>query len=387
MMNFDYCIPTIVHFGRGQIEKLGAEISSRATRILVVYGGGSVKRNGIYDAAAAQLSAHGIYFTDLSGVEPNPRIGTVREGVRLCREHELDGVLALGGGSAIDCAKAVAAGALYNGDPWDFLTGKHTPTEALPLFTVLTIAATGSEMDPFAVISDMESKEKLAFASSCCLPVCSILDPTYTFSVPAAQTAAGTADIMSHTFENYFSRIESAFLQDRVAESVLQTCIRYAPIALREPENYEARANLMWASSWAINGFLDMGKPVPWSVHSIEHQLSAYYDITHGVGLAILTPNWMRFVLSNKTEHRFAEYGVRVWGLNPSLPSRKLAEQAIEKTSEFFMSIGLPSTLTELGIDDSLFGEMARKARTASFDNTFVSLSVEDIRKIYEMSL
>ena len=387
MMNFDYCIPTIVHFGRGQIEKLGAEIASRAGRILVVYGGGSVKRNGVYDAATAQLSAHGIYFTELSGVEPNPRIGTVREGVRLCREHNIDGVLALGGGSAIDCAKAVAAGARYDGDPWDFPTGKHIPSEALPVFTVLTIAATGSEMDSFAVISDMDSNEKFAFDARCCLPVCSILDPSYTFSVPASQTAAGTADIMSHALESYFSRVEYAYLQDRTAESILQTCIRFAPIALREPENYEARANLMWASSWAINGFLEMGKPVPWSVHSIEHQLSACYDITHGVGLAILTPNWMRFVLGSTTEYRFAEYGVRVWGLDPKLPTRKLAEASIDETRKFFNTLGLPSTLTGIGIDGSRFDEMSRKARTASFDRTFVSLSIDDIRKIYEMSL
>lgn len=387
MMNFDYSIPTVVHFGRGQIEKLGAEIASRSSRVLVVYGGGSVKRNGVYEAAAAQLSAHGIYFTELSGVDPNPKIGTVREGVRLCREQKLDGVLALGGGSAIDCAKAVAAGALYDGDSWDFLTGKHSPTEALPIFTVLTISATGSEMDSFAVISDMGSKEKLAFDARCCLPTCSILDPLYTFSVPARQTAAGTADIMSHALESYFSRVESAYLQDRAAESVLQTCIRFAPIALREPENYEARANLMWASSWAINGFLEMGKSVPWSVHSIEHQLSAYYDITHGIGLAILTPNWMRFVLNSETEHRFAEYGIRVWGLDPGSPTRKLAEEAIKKTSEFFKSIGLPSTLTEIGIDESHFDQMSRKARTISFNRTFVPLSVQDIRRIYEMSL
>ena len=387
MTNFDYFIPTIVHFGSGQIEKLGSEIASRARRVLIVYGGGSVKRNGVYDAAAAQLTKHGVYYTDLSGVEPNPKIGTVREGVRLCREQKLDGVLALGGGSAIDCAKAVASGALYDGDPWDFLTGKHTPTKALPIFTVLTIAATGSEMDSIAVISDMNSNDKLVFEADCCLPVCSILDPTYTFSVPAAQTAAGTADIMSHTLENYFSRVDGAYLQDRFAESILQTCIHYGPIALREPDNYEARANLMWASSWAINGFLSMGKPGAWSVHSIEHQLSAYYDITHGVGLAILTPNWMRFVLSDATEGRFAEYGVRVWGLNSSLPARELAEKAIERTGEFFKALGLPSTLTDIGIDDRHFDEMSAKARTASFDRTFVSLSIHDIRKIYEMSL
>lgn len=192
---------------------------------------------------------------------------------------------------------------------------------------------------------------------------------------------------MSHAMENYFSRVESAYLQDRAAEAILQTCIHYGPLALREPDNYEARANLMWASSWAINGILALGKPVPWSVHSIEHQLSAYYDITHGVGLAILTPNWMRYVLNGETERRFAEYGVRVWGLSMELPTRRLAEKAIAQTRDFFRSLGLPSTLTEIGIDSRYFEEMSRKAHGAVFDRTFVPLEVEDIKKIYEMSL
>ena len=260
MKNFTYAIPTVIHFGKGQIEKLGAEIAQRSRKVLVVYGGGSVKRNGIYDAALAQLKAHGVEWAELSGVEPNPRIATVREGVRLCREQGLDGVLALGGGSVIDCSKGVAAGALYDGDPWDFPAGKAVPEKALPLFTVLTMAATGSEMDSIAVISNPETNEKEAFAGSCCYPAVSILDPTYTYSLPAAQTAAGTADIMSHTFENYFSPIETNYLADSLAEAILRSCVKYGPKAMETPDDYEARANLMWNASWAINGFLDMGK-------------------------------------------------------------------------------------------------------------------------------
>ncbi len=387
MKNFTYSIPTVVHFGRGQIAKLGAEVAARASRVLVVYGGGSVKRNGVYDAALDQLRAHGVTWEELDGVEPNPRIGTVRRGVALCREKQLDGVLALGGGSVIDCSKAVAAGALYDGDPWDFPGGKAVPQKALPIFTVLTMAATGSEMDNVAVISDLDSHQKEAFGAPCCLPAVSILDPTYTFSVPASQTAAGTADIMSHTFENYFSPVETSFLADSMAEGILRACVKYGPKAIETPDDYEARANLMWCSSWAINGFLDMGKPVAWSVHRVEHELSAFYDITHGVGLAILTPNWMRYVLSEKTEHRFAQYGVAVWGLDASLPQRQLAETAIEKTRAFFTSLGLPATLREVGIDETHIDEMARKARTAGFDKTFVPLSVEDIANILRMSL
>lgn len=387
MENFTYSIPTVIHFGKGQIEKLGGEIAARARKVLVVYGGGSVKRSGVFDAAVEQLKAHGVGWEELPGVEPNPRIGTAREGVRLCREHGLDGVLALGGGSVIDCAKCVAAGALYDGDPWDFSAKKISPERALPIFTVLTMAATGSEMDNIAVMSNPETNEKESFAGDCCFPAVSILDPTYTYTLPASQTAAGTADIMSHTFENYFSPIETSYLADSLAEAVLRSCVKYGPRAIRTPDDYEARANLMWDSTWAINGFLKMGKPVAWSVHRMEHELSAFYDLTHGVGLAILTPNWMRYVLNETTEGRFARYGAEVWGLDRSLPRRELAEAAIQKTRDFFVSLGLPAALSEVGIGPEHFQEMARKARTGGFDHTFVPLRVEDIVNIYQMSL
>lgn len=388
MENFTYAITTIVHFGRGQIKMLGGEIQKRASRVLMVYGGGSIKRNGVYEDTAAQLRAHGIKWVELPGVEPNPRITTVRKGVELCRRHNLDGVLAVGGGSSIDCAKAIAVGACYDGDPWDFVVGKAAPQSGLPLFTVLTMAATGSEMDPIAVISDIDANRKQGFNSPHCLPTASILDPCYTFTLPANQTAAGVADIMAHTFENYFSPIEDSFLADGLAETILKCCIQYGPKAIAEPDNYEARANLMWASSWAINGFLKMGKPVVWSVHAMEHQLSAFYDITHGVGLAILLPNWMQYVLSDKTQHRFAAYGVRVWGLDPALPQRQLAETAIRKTREFFDSLGLPATLAQVGIDDSQLEAMANQAWNPRFANgVFVPLTPEDIRRIMEMSL
>lgn len=387
MNNFTYSIPTVVHFGQGQIKKLGAEIAARASKVLVVYGGGSVKRNGVFDAAAAQLREHGIQWAELPGVEPNPRVATVREGVRLCREQGLDGVLALGGGSVIDCAKGVAAGFYYDGDPWDLSARKLTPERALPIFAVLTMAATGSEMDDIAVISNPETNEKESFAGPCCYPAVSILDPTYTYSLPAAQTAAGTADIMSHTLENYFSPIQDNYLAESLAEAILRSCVKYGPKAIQTPDDYEARANLMWNAAWAINGFLKMGKPVAWSVHRMEHELSAFYDVTHGVGLAILTPNWMRYVLSEKTEARFARYGTAVWGLDPALPVRELAEAAIQKTREFFTSLGLPAALSEIGIGPEHFREMARKARNSGFDHTFVPLSVEDIVRIYQQSL
>lgn len=387
MQNFTYSIPTVIHFGRGQVNELGKEISSQCHRVLVVYGGGSIKRNGAYDDVMEQLQKNNIYSCELAGVEPNPHIATVRRGISLCQQHELDGVLAIGGGSAIDCAKTIAAGAVYEGDAWDFPTRKAIPVKALPIFTVLTIAATGSEMDTCAVISNPETHEKFDFSADCCLPACSILDPTYSFSLPAKQTAAGTADIMSHTLENYFSQEASTYFQNQAAEALLRTCIHYGPIALAQPDHYDARANLMWASSWAINGFLHLGKTGAWSVHKIEHELSAFYNVTHGVGLAILTPVWMLYVLNPQTELRFAQYGINVWGLSPSLPQHELAVKAIEKTRAFFSSMNLPSTLRELGVGQENFREMAHKARVSAFDNTFVPLNEEDIYQIFLRAL
>lgn len=289
MKNFDYNIPTRVHFGKGQISKLRGEVKNFGHNVLLVYGGNSIKRNGIYDQVMEQLNDSDINVFELSGIAPNPRIDSARDGVKLCKECKIDVILAVGGGSVIDCSKLIAAGAFYDGDPWDLVLKSSLIKEALPIISVLTLSATGSEMDGFAVISNMETNDKLGMGGEILKPRVSILDPEYTYTVPANQTAAGTADIMSHIIETYFHDVEGAYLQDRFAESLLKTCIEFGPIAVKEPENYDARANLMWASSHAINGMISYGTDVGWSVHPMEHELSAYYDITHGVGLAILT--------------------------------------------------------------------------------------------------
>ena len=298
MLNFDYHIGTEIFFGRGQLAKLPAAIRRCTDKVLLCYGGGSVKRTGLLDEVQSALRGAGISYVELAGVEPNPRTTTVDRGAGLCRRHGLGGVLAVGGGSTIDCAKVVAAACFYDGPAWDLIERKAPVTQVLPVFSVLTLSATGSEMDDVAVISNWQTSEKRSISHPAMRPVASVLDPAYTFTVPAGQTAAGTADIMSHTLETYFSRCETGYLQDRMAEAILKTCIRFGPIALRTPDDYTARANLMWASSHAINGTIALGKECPWSVHTMEHQLSACYDITHGVGLAILTPAWMRYVLS-----------------------------------------------------------------------------------------
>ncbi len=385
MENFKYSITTEIYFGKGSLKEL-KNIAKLGSRILLVYGGGSIKRTGLYDKAMYILRSAGVKVFELSGVEPNPRIETVRLGQQLCVDNDIEVVLAIGGGSTIDCAKVVAASAFYKNDPWDLVMQPSLIEKALPIVSVLTLAATGSEMDESAVISHMEKKIKKGTYGKVLRPAFSILDPKNTFSVPENQTAAGTADIMSHIFESYFTNIKGAFLQKRMCEALLITCIKYGPIALKEPDNYEARANLMWASSLAINDLLSYGNDVAWSVHAMEHELSAYYDITHGVGLAILTPTWMSYVLNDHTVDDFFEYGIRVWNLDEKGNKWEVAKAAIRKTREFFVSLGIPSRLTEVGIGEEHILEMAENVK-GRFKESYVPLTVQDVVEIYRRSL
>ncbi|WP_251859736.1 iron-containing alcohol dehydrogenase [Clostridium sp. Marseille-Q2269] len=387
MLNFNYSIPTRIFFGRNQIEVLGEQIKKYGSRVLLAYGGGSIKKNGIYDKVIEILKSNDIKFFELSDIAPNPRVTSVREGVKICRENNIDFILAVGGGSTIDCSKVIAASYYYKGDPWDIVTKKVKINRILPIGSILTLAATGSEMDAGAVISNMDTNEKIGVGHPAMTPKFSILDPQYTFTVPKNQTAAGTADIMSHIFEAYFSKTKEAYIQNRMAEAILKTCIRYGKIAIEEPENYEARANLMWASSLAINGLLSYGKSEPWSVHPMEHELSAFYDITHGVGLAILTPNWMKYVLSNENANDFYEYGVNVWNINPDESKYEVAQKAIDKTRQYFNELGIPSTLKEVGIGEEKLEQMAKAATRGGDLEGFKPLNWEDVLNIYKLSL
>lgn len=391
MFNFVFDVPVKILFGKDSIKTLSDEILKHGNRVLLCYGGGSIKRTGLYNTVTEQLKSKDIFFAELSGISPNPRLTEVEKGISLVRAHQLNFILPVGGGSVIDCAKAIAAGANYDGDPWDIIMQKASITTALPLGTVLTIAATGSEMNCGAVITNMQTNEKIGFGSQLLMPRFSVMDPCYTFSVPKMHTAAGIADIMSHTFENYFSLNDGAFLQDRLAEAVLKTCIYYGPIALNEPDNYEARANLMWAGTWAINGLLEAGKATAWSVHPMEHELSAFYDITHGTGLAILTPHWLRHTLNDNTVHKIAAYGINVWNLPANSNEYETAKNAIDKTSAFFASLGIPMTLHEVGIGEERLEEMAEAAiRHRGRDGRirgFQSLTAADILTIYKAAL
>lgn len=385
MNNFTYYIPTIVHFGQDQLSHL-AEVKASGDKVLVVYGGGSIKRSGLYDQCMDILKAAEMEVFELSGIEPNPRIESVRAGVELCKANGIQMVLAIGGGSVIDASKAIAAGACYDGDAWDLVTNPRAITAALPIYSILTLSATGSEMDPFAVISDLQKNEKWGTGSPFMIPRMSILDPTYTYSVSKKQTAAGTADIMSHTLENYFTNVKGATLQGHMAEAILKTLVQYGPIAVNDPENYEARSNLMWCSSLAINGLIKLGAEVAWCVHPMEHELSAFYDITHGEGLAILTPTWMRFVLAKDPSKAadFATYARNVFGVTEP-DDAKAAAQAIELTADFlFNQLGVPSSLRAVGITEKdNFQVMAEKA-AAGCKGCFVPLESQDIVAIFE---
>ena len=389
MNNFVYNIPTKVYFGENQLGHLGEELSKFGKRVLLTYGGGSIKRNGLYNRVIEELHKANLEVFELSGIEPNPRIESVRKGVAICKEQGIDVLLAVGGGSTIDATKFMAAGACVEHDAWEFFGANAKPIdEALPIVTILTLSATGSEMDTAGVISNLETGDKLGRLAPALLPRVSFLDPTLTYSVSKYQTACGAADIMSHIMEVYFNTQEDLFMLDCFMEGMLKTVVKYAPIAVAEPENYEARANLMWTSSWAINGFINGGKRKAWSCHPMEHELSAVYDITHGLGLAILTPRWMEYCLDETTVDKYVQYGVNVFGIDAKLDKMEIAKRSIKLTEEFlFEKLGLQRTFTEVGIKREDFAMMAKKACRYGDIKGFKTLSPSDVEAIFEMCL
>ncbi len=389
MKNFDYYTPTRIIFGQGVIEKLPKVMKQFGPRILLTYGGGSIKRIGLYQKVKELLADKEIF--ELSGIEPNPKYDpSVLDGVRLCKEHNIDVILSVGGGSALDCSKAIAAGALYEGDPWDLITSQVKAKAALPIVDIMTLAATGSEYDAASVISRTDTNDKVGYHEDLTFPRVSFLDPTYTFTVNAKHTAAGVADAMNHVMEQYFCA-EHNMVADGFCEALLKTLIHWAPVALKEPHNYEARAEIMYACMYGCNGILALGNSqTGWPMHAIEHALSAYYDITHGEGLAIITPRWMRAILCDSTLERFVSLGVNVFGIDPSLPAQEIAEKAIAATSDFFKSLGMPMSLREVGIDESRLSEMARHIRE-EFDgkgsHLYFPLPEQTILSILQSSL
>lgn len=388
MNSFVYDIPTKIYFGEDQLSHLGPELSKFGKRVLLTYGGGSIKKTGLYDRVAAEIRAAGLELFELSGIEPNPHIDSVRKGAEICKKEKIDVLLAVGGGSTLDATKFMAAGACVDFDPWKFLSEWAPIEKALPVVTILTLAATGSEMDCGGVISNPETRDKIGRMEQPMLPKVSFLDPTNTYTVNPYQTACGAADMMSHIMEVYFNMDQDLQMLDGIMEVLMKTIIRYAPVAMREPDNYEARANLMWTSSWAINGFVNGGKRQAWSCHPMEHELSAIYDITHGLGLAILTPRWMEYTLDETTASKFYQFGINVFGIDASLPPMKVAKKSIELLSDFFFqTLELKSSFHEIGIDEKNFGIMAEKACGGGTLPGFKPLNQQDIENIFKMCL
>ncbi|GED67619.1 NADH-dependent alcohol dehydrogenase [Brevibacillus reuszeri] len=385
MNPFVYHNPTQLIFGRGQLSMLKEKAEQLGQTVLLVYGGGSIKRSGLYEKVVSLLQEAGCRVLELSGVEPNPRLSTVKKGIELCRQEGVNWILAVGGGSVIDAAKAVAVGVPYEGDVWDFYTRKALATEALPLGTILTLAATGSEMNRGSVVTNWDTKEK--HGASTTFPAFSILDPENTFSVPRDQTIYGISDIMSHVFEQYFTHTPEVPLQTRFAESILKTVVENADRVLANPDDYDARANILYCGTMALNGTLPVGVETDWATHSIEHAVSAVYDIPHGGGLAIIFPKWMRYVYRENVA-RFVRFAVEVWNVDPSgKTDDEVALEGIAATEAFFARIGAPTRLADYEIDDQHLQLMAEKATPFGPIGSFKKLSSEDVAQILRMSL
>ncbi len=387
MQNFDYQTPTRLIFGKGVVEKLPKVMGQFGKKILLTYGGGSIKKIGLYQKVKELLKDFEI--VELSGIQPNPKYNpSVLDGVSLCKKYGIDVILAVGGGSVLDCSKAIAAGACYDGDPWDLISYKVKAQAALPIVDIITLAATGSEYDCGGVISRTETNDKIGYMDRLLFPAVSFLDPTYTFTVSKKQTAAGIADAMNHTIEQYFVE-DSTLLNDGFCESMLRSLMVNGRKCIENPNDYTARAEMMLACTYGCNGILSLGNTMSgWPCHGIEHALSAYYDITHGEGLAIITPRWMRHILNERTLPRFVKYGINVFGIDSSLDEYTIAEKAIEATYNFFETIGIPMHLREVGIDESRIDEMAHHiAVNEGLENAYAPLTEQDIKKILIASL
>lgn len=387
MQNFDYMTPTRLLFGKGVISKLPEVMKPLGKKVLLTYGGGSIKKIGLYDQVKELLKDFDI--VELSGIQPNPKYDpSVLDGVRLCKENNVEVILSVGGGSVLDCSKAIAAGALYDGDPWDLITYKVPTKAALPIVDIMTLAATGSEYDSGGVISRTDTNDKIGYIDSHLYPVASFLDPVYTFTVPKKQVAAGCADAMNHTMEQYFAE-DTTLLNDGFCESMLRSLMANTKLILENPENYTARAEFMLDCTYGCNGILALGNSESgWPCHGMEHALSAYYDITHGEGLAIITPRWMKHILNDKTVDRFVKYGINVFGINPDQDKYDIANQAIDATYNFFESIGIPMHLRDVGIDESRIDEMAHHvAVNEGLENAYAPLLEKDIAEIFRQSL
>ncbi len=384
MNEFVWYNPTKILFGKGAIEKMAGELASVGKNILLTYGGGSIKRNGVYDSVKTILADLKKNVFELSGIMPNPRKEIVYEGIRICKENNIDFILAVGGGSVIDASKAMAAGAMTELDFWDaFYMGDQELTAALPVGTVLTLPATGSEMNCGGVVTDWQNNIKTAFEHPLLFPRFSVLDPTYTYSLPREQIIYGAVDMFSHLFEVYFSYPNDNNLSDDLAEAIMKNIKTNLEIALKDPCNYEARANLMWDGSMALNGITKLSKGQDWETHQIEHAMSAFFDIPHGAGLAVVHPNYMRYTYKYAVE-KYVRYAVNIWGVDPSgKTDDQIAMEGIRATHDYFRQIGAPTTLGEVGISTEDADKIV--SRTFLLKGGYHACTEDDIKNIVLM--
>ncbi|MDX9956797.1 MAG: iron-containing alcohol dehydrogenase [Spirochaetia bacterium] len=388
MNNFTYMNPTKIIFGKGAENQVGAETAAHAKKILLHYGSGSIKKSGLYDRVCASLKAAGVQWVELGGVVPNPRLALVQQGVKLCKENKLELILAVGGGSVIDSAKAIAMGAVMDGDVWNYYIGKGQPAGALPVATVLTIPAAGSESSPGTVITNDEGMLKRAVNADCLFPRFSILNPELTFTLPRFQIACGASDIMAHLMERYFTNTKNVEYTDRLLEATMKTVSHMAAKVLDNPADYDAWSEFMWAGTVAHNNLLDTGRLADWASHDIEHELSGIYDVAHGAGLAVVFPAWMKYNLSHDV-NRFAQWAARVWNVdmdyfNPEATAR----EGIRRLEAYYHSLGLGTRLADLDIGIDRLDEMARKSTDGDVRTIgqFVKLDSKAVRKILELA-
>lgn len=386
MKDFVFHNSTKLIFGTDKEQLVGQESVVYGKKLLLHYGGGSIKESGLYDRVVQSLREQDIEVFELGGVKPNPRVSLVREGVSLCKEHNIDFILAVGGGSVIDSAKAIAAGAKYDGDVWDFFTGTSTVKDCLPIGVVLTIPAAGSESSDGTVITNEDGLYKRATGHITMRPKFAILNPVLTYTLPSYQTACGITDMMAHILERYFTNEKNVELTDRLCEAALKTIINNAHTVLEDPINYDARAEIMWSGTIAHNDLLGTGRIGDWASHDIEHEISGIYDIAHGAGLAIVFPAWMKYVYKHDI-NRFAQFANRVWDVEIDLNHlEKTALAGIQKTKQFFSSIGMPVTLKEAGIGEEHFEEMAKKGTERGPLGNFVKLYEADLVQIFHLA-
>lgn len=387
MKSFVFYNPTKLIFGKDQVKTLPDHLPAGTKNVLLVYGGGSIKKNGVYDDVMEQLNNEGAAVTELSGVEPNPKLTTVREGVELCREHDIDFILAVGGGSVIDAVKTIAAAAKYEGDAWDLVTRKAAPVDALPFGTVLTMAATASEMNAGSVITNWETNEKYGWGHPPYTnPKFSILDPQNTVTVPKDQTVYGIVDMMTHLMEQYFHEETQSPVQDEMIEGVMRAVKDTAPKLLEDLSNYEHRETIMYAGTLALNGMMQMGYKGDWASHNIEHAVSAVYDIPHAGGLAILFPNWMEYNIDVQTK-RFARLGEKVFGIETEgKTDKEVGLEGIKALRKFWSSLGAPETLADYDISDEKFDTIVDRAMKRGPFGNFSELQENDVYRVLELS-